>query len=228
MRLLFVIAGVILILGGVACAAPSVVAYRSLDSDGYVNGNGRMTTRTAALVTDTAQFKKITEKEVEEGRTGGDVLLRISAERLDGGDVIVAVGTNEALQALLVTGSYEVVNDLEFEPFGYSGVALRGRDPLNQPEEGLFAAYAAGPGRQEVIWTIEAGDWRVLVMNADGSPDVEVDVRFGARFPHLRGWAIAWMIAGSVLCLLGIIILGIQFRPGRQKSTPQDEPELAS
>jgi hypothetical protein len=199
LRILFIIAGVLLVIVGVACTAPSFVTYRSLDSDGYINGSGRMTTRSAALVTATAQFKEVTEEEVEQGRTGGDTILRIRAERADGGEVVVGVASAAALDSLLVTGSYEIVNDLDFEPFRYSGVGLRGVQPLARPEAGLFAAYAAGTGAQEITWTVEAGEWQAVIMNADGSPGVEVDVRFGARFPYLRGWAIAGMVVGGAI-----------------------------
>jgi hypothetical protein len=225
LRILFILAGIVLVIVGVACAAPSLVTYRSLDSDGYINGSGRMSTRSAAFVTATAQFKEVTEEEVEEGRTGGDTILRIRAERPDGGDVVVGIASAQAMEALLVTGSYEVVSDLDFEPFRYSGVALRGVQPLARPEAGLFAAYAAGPGRQEITWTIEPGEWQALIMNADGSANVEVDVRFGARFAYLRGWAIAGMIIGGAILLIGVLILAIQFRPGRNKGDGGASPE---
>ena len=100
-RILFIIIGVVLVLFGGACATPSFVTYRSLDSDGYISGDGRMTSTTAAFEIDTGHFREVTQKEVDEGRTGGDALLRIRAERTDGGDVVVAVGPAAAVQALL-------------------------------------------------------------------------------------------------------------------------------
>ena len=40
---------------------------------------------------------------------------------------------------------------------------------------------ASGPGTQTVRWEPESGSWAVVVMNADGSPGVDVDVQLGAR-----------------------------------------------
>ena len=216
------LAAVIFIVIGVACAAPALVTYRSLDRDGYINGHGHMATASAAFVVDTAEFKEITEEQVEEGRTGGDTRLRIRAESTDGGEVIVGIASAETLQTVLVTGSFELVSELEFEPFGYAGVGLGGIQPLTPPEQGLFAAYAKGPGAQEVTWTVAPGEWRAIIMNADGSPRVDVNVRFGARFPYLRGFAFAGMALGGAFLLLGLSILVILFRPGRKKR--RDEP----
>jgi hypothetical protein len=225
-RILLFLVAVICILAGVACGAPALVTYRSLDRDGYINGNGHMATGSAAFVVDTAEFKDITEEQVEEGRTGGDTRLRIRAERTDGGEVIVGIASAETLQTVLVTGSFELVSELEFEPFAYAGVGLGGVEPLTPPEQGLFASYAAGSGAQEITWTVEPGEWRVIIMNSDGSPRVDVDVRFGARFPYLRGFAIAGMAIGSAILLLGLVILVVLFRPRRRKkqdSEPADE-----
>ncbi|MGE3073140.1 MAG: hypothetical protein AB7N24_03530 [Dehalococcoidia bacterium] len=231
MRIFLVIVAVLLILGGGACAAPSFVTYRALDSDGFISGGGQMTTGTAALAVHTGEFREVTEKEVEEGRTGGKVLLRIAAERADGGDVLVAVGSAEAVQALVTGGSYENVSGLEFGPFDYQGVALGGRRDIGAPDPELFEVVASGPGRQEVTWTIAPGDWRAVIMNADGSAGVDVDVRFGARFPYLRGFAIAGMVIGGTIIAIGLLWLLFLFRPGRSRGTPAadvHEPEAAT
>lgn len=227
MRILFIIIAVLLVIAGGACAVPSAVTYRALDSGGFINGSGHMSTDTAALVTNTAQFREVTEKEVEEGRAGGKVRLRFEAERSDGGDVLVAVGSADAIQALVVTGSYEIVDSLQFDPFDYRGVARGGRNELAPPEDGLFVTVASGPGHQEVVWTIVPGAWRAIIMNADGSAGVDVDVRFGARFPYVRGFAIAGMVIGVVLIVIGIAWLAFLFRPGRNRNQPPAEPATA-
>ncbi|MGE0599644.1 MAG: hypothetical protein AB7J35_05610 [Dehalococcoidia bacterium] len=227
MRIVLIIVAVLLVLGGGACAAPSLVTYRALDSDGFISGGGQMATGTAALIVHTSEFREVTEKEVEEGRTGGKVLLRIAAERADGGDVLVAVGSAEAVQALVTGGSYENVSNLEFGPFDYQGVALGGRRDIGTPDPQLFEVVASGAGRQEVTWTIAPGEWRAVIMNADGSAGVDVDVRFGARFPYLRGFAIAGMIIGGTIVVIGLLWLLFLFRPGRNRGAQPPGPQEA-
>lgn len=223
-RIALILVSIVVILAGGFCAVPSFVTYRALDSDGYVTGSGRMTSASAALVTRTAQFKEISEEEVEENRVGGDTIIRIRAERTDGGDVAVAIGAADAVQSYLVRGSSETVNDLEFDPFGYRGVAVGAGRDLPAPDPALFRAFASGPGEQEITWTVEAGEWRALVMNADGAANVDVDVEFGVRFPYLRGFAIAGMVIGGAFLVLGIGILAILFRPGRNRAQAEGPP----
>jgi hypothetical protein len=38
------------------------------------------------------------------------------------------------------------------------------------------------------------------------------------RFPYLRGFAIAAMIIGSLAILLGLLLVALQFRAGRDRS----------
>jgi len=224
MRIFLTIVAVLFILGGGACALPSVITYRAIDGDGYVNGSGGMSTATAALVTGTAQFEEVTEAEVDEGRTGGEVRIRISAERNDGGDVFVAIGSAEAIQAFVLRGSHEVLSDLKFDPFDYRGVSVGGTRALTAPDAGLFAVSAGGAGRQEITWTVEPGEWRAIIMNSDGSPGVDVDVRFGVRFPYLRGFAIAGMIIGGALIVIGVLWLVFLYRPGRNRQPAEAAP----
>ncbi|MEO8540715.1 MAG: hypothetical protein ABI577_13330 [bacterium] len=214
MRIFLIILGALLSLGGFACGASGIAAYRSVGSDGYVNGGGKMTTATAALVTDTAEFESVSANDA--GSSVGKVRIRISAERADGGPVLVAIGTNEVVEGLVAAASFDTVRDLSFGPFSYEHVAQGGSRPLPPPDSGLFSVSASGPGKQTVDWPIQAGAWRAIVMNADGSAGVDVRADFGVRFPYLRGFAIAGMVIGAVLLMLGILLLFFQLKPRKR------------
>lgn len=214
MRIFLIILGAIFALVGFACGSAGVAAYRSVDSDGYVEGSGRMTTQTAALVTDTAKFEKVDDNAASRA---GKVRLRIAAERADGGPVFVAIGTDEAVTTFLADGSSAVVRDLEFGPFDYATVAQGGTRPQKPPDAALFRVAASGPGRQEVTWNVEAGDWRAVILNADGSAGVDVQASFAVRFPYLRGFAIAFTVIGGTLLLVGLLLIVFQARGMRRK-----------
>jgi len=75
-----------------------------------------------------------------------------------------------------------------------------------------WVAHSTGPGAQELEWEPEVGRYLVVVMNSDGSAEVDVSISIGAKVPLLRtienallaGGVIA-LVTGGVLIYLGII-----------------------
>ena len=66
-----------------------------------------------------------------------------------------------------------------------------------------------------MTWTPQNGNWRIVLMNADGSPAVNASVSIGARVPHLLAISIAVLGAGLLLLLIstGGICLAVRKRP---------------
>lgn len=216
MRIFLIIVGVVMALFGVACGASGIAAYRAVDSDGYVSAGGRMVTTAAAFISDTAEFEDIDEE--DEPSRIGKVRIRIQAERADGGDVFVGIGPAELVEQIVASGSHELVRGFEWEPFDYVGVVRGTGDlaPLQEGERDRFAAWASGPGEQEVIWPTAEGSWRALIMNADGAAGVDVEASFGARFPYLRQFAIVAMVVGGLLLAGGVLLVVFQARRRRR------------
>ena len=182
-----------------------------------------MTTDTAAFVTSTAEFEQIDNADA--GTRAGKIRLRIRAERTDGGSVFVGIARDEVIEDFIQGGSFATIRDLEFGPFDYRSVSLGGRRDLPIPDPDVFTVSAAGEGEQTVEWPIQAGSWRAIIMNADGSAGVDVEANFGIRFPYLRGFAIAGMVIGGLFLLFGILLLVINLRPRRKPPEPEPEPE---
>jgi hypothetical protein len=66
----------------------------------------------------------------------------------------------------------------------------------------FWAASSSGTGQQTVTWKPERGNWRIVLMNADGSAGISSDVSIGARVPHLLTIAIVTAGVGLVLLLI--------------------------
>lgn len=49
--------------------------------------------------------------------------------------------------------------------------------------EQFWVTSASGTGQQTLDWTVESGEWAVVIMNADASSGVSADLRFGALAP---------------------------------------------
>jgi len=75
-----------------------------------------------------------------------------------------------------------------------------------------FAASATGSGEQVLNWKPSGGTWRVVVMNADGSPHVAVDASIGAKLDNWFWVGIGLLVAGLVLAFAaaGLIHLGVR------------------
>jgi hypothetical protein len=81
--------------------------------------------------------------------------------------------------------------------------ARSGGAPSTPPTtQHFWVASATGAGVQNLTWRPRSGNWRVVVMNADGTRDVTSDLSIGASFPHLAAIALGALGAG-LLILLG-------------------------
>jgi hypothetical protein len=78
----------------------------------------------------------------------------------------------------------------------------------------FWSAHTVGTGTQTLTWTPKNGDWRIVVMNSNGTARVHTELAIGARFPHLLWIGIGALGGGVLLLLLGGT--GIYFATRRQ------------
>lgn len=84
------------------------------------------------------------------------------------------------------------------------------RTPAAPGEQGFWAVSASGAGAQEITWDLEPGQWSLVIMNADASRPVWVDLQAGARSDLLGPVGTGLLVAGLIGLVLGIplILLG--------------------
>jgi Domain of unknown function (DUF4389) len=95
-------------------------------------------------------------------------------------------------------------------------VLRTGEAPSGPPGDQTFwAASSSGRGSQSLTWNVQDGTWRVVVMNADGSPRVSADLRVGAELPNLIWLGIGLLAAGALLLTGGVLMIyfGARSRP---------------
>jgi len=82
-----------------------------------------------------------------------------------------------------------------------------GSPPTPPTSQIIWVAQASGSGTQTVTWTPTTGDYWIVVMNADGSKDVDANVQVGARVTILSwiGWGL--VIGGLLAALIGVVII---------------------
>ncbi len=92
-------------------------------------------------------------------------------------------------------------------------------DPAAPGTKGFWVASVSGSGEQTLDWTIESGQWALVIMNADGSPGVSADVQFGvARLSVLLPIGLASLVVGLVALIGGGRM--VTSLPPRPEETP--------
>ena len=131
--------------------------------------------------------------------------VRVAASSDDNRPIFVGVGRRADVDRYLAGVAHSTVEDVNFDPFDASYSTTRGTVvPARPTAQTFWAESKVGSGKQTVSWKIRDGKWRVVVMNADGSPRVLADAKVAAT---VRGAvAIAISLLGVGLLLAGVAV----------------------
>ncbi|MFI7117435.1 DUF4389 domain-containing protein [Amycolatopsis sp. NPDC049868] len=174
------------------------------DADGYLTVTGTYSTDTAALASERITFVSTAAGEVPVTRALGDIRVRVTP--LGAKDVFVGVAPSSVADRYLSGTDHATVTDLG------SGELIVHRSPESPVlpwEAGIWTVSAIGPGTQTITWPDQAGDWTLVVMNADASAGVDVRAEAGATLPIL-GW-LSWvlLLSGALLLAAGVALAAV-------------------
>jgi hypothetical protein len=189
----------ILAAGGVAIWATQV----ERDDSGYLTSDDEsFSTRSSAVVSDVIDLGVPTDWVV--GDVVGDLRLRVTSADADQ-EVFVGIAPRSAVDRYLADVDHLVVTDWAGgESWPY--VADGGTPPTAPGDAGIWDEQVSGSGTQSLTWQPSGGEWRVVVMNADGAAGVSVTGDVGATAPALDWVALGLVVFGVVL-LAGAVVL---------------------
>jgi hypothetical protein len=205
-------------LGVFAAGVAGLWANGQKDDQGYVSTRTeRFDTRTAALRTENLDVDLGGTATVLGSDLYGKVRLRVTPRA--GKDLFVGIARTRDVTRYLRGTAHASVTDIDYHPFDVhyttTGGTRRAAAPATQR---IWAAQAHGRGAQTLTWDVADGDWSVVVMNADGSPGVDADVRAGANVPWLDEAAWGALGIGAVL----LVVSGALFYTGTRASRRPD------
>jgi hypothetical protein len=141
------------------------------------------------------------------GRSGDD-LARITLRATSDQPIFVGIGSESDVASYLSTVAHSELTGVRLSPFRAQYEEVSGSDaPMLPGEQKFWVVSAEGSGTQQIEWTAQTGSWNAVVMNADGSRAVAVDLQAGARSSLLVPIAIGLAIAGLVLLGVGLPLL---------------------
>jgi hypothetical protein len=207
----FVWAGVVCTLAALMLAGGAWVLWMDRvdrDAAGFVQiESGRLHTDTYAIVSD---LQGNGPDWLYGSTIFGDARARVTSD--NGKPVFVGIARAGDVANYLDGTGYATVDHLasgDLTP--HSGGA-----PSTPPSRAtIWRATTAGTGEQSIVWSPRSGDWRIVMMNADGSAGVAVHGDVGAEFPPAPWVALGLLVAGALLAVLGGWLLVRAFRRNR-------------
>jgi hypothetical protein len=122
----------------------------------------------------------------------GTVRIRSESDR----PVFVGIASASDVTRYLSGVEHSVVTDLERRPVYVQRPG--GAPPALPDEETFWVESTTGSGEQTLEWEPESGDWRTVVMNADGSRGVAAELSIGAELDPLLWIGIGLLAAGAL------------------------------
>ena len=183
-------------LGVLAAGAGALAIDWTQREDGFVTSpRHAYSTPTYALVSETADLD------------GPDWAWRdlVGTVRIQGRSddpVFLGIGPDADVERYLADVSHEVVHDIGHSRGDDTDQRPGGAPPTPPGQQTFWAASAEGTGRVNLDWDPESGHWAVVVMNADGSGDVDATLSIGAELDALPWVGGALLGAGVLLALL--------------------------
>ncbi|MCI0686327.1 MAG: hypothetical protein L0Y54_03680 [Sporichthyaceae bacterium] len=179
----------------VVIAGATAATYVGPD-DTVRSAPARITTDTAAAVVSNELFRFV----------GPNMHVTITGQ--DGAEMFAGIGHAEDVADFVGQTRHAVIGvaSLPFTPQQSTSDGKPGTLPPPTSSD-LWVASIQGTGEQELIWPSTDGDWRAVLMRADGTEGVDATVLVGFEMPQLFLGALTAVLIGSAGIVGGFLLL---------------------
>lgn len=201
--------GVVISIVGSAVLAAGILAASATelrDSQGFLAApTETFSTQTYALTSPTVG--EITMSPGVQNLPFDLATIWLSATSTDS-DVFIGIAPKADIDKYLGDVERTEISNIQYFPFRVEYRVISGSHaPMPPADQHFWAESAAGPGTQEIKWSVAPGDWGLVVMNADATPGVTVGLQPAARSDFITPIATVLIIIGAVLLLIGVPLL---------------------
>jgi hypothetical protein len=206
----------------VALGGGAVLALGGTNGE-FSSGHRDVSTSTSALVSKAAKINNTADVT----KVLGQPRIKIAADSMrDGRNVFIGVGRKADVDRYLAGAQIDRVNDFEVEPWTLDKTRVEGSARPKPPATQSFWVSKSSGSSAAIDWKVRDGNYRVVVMNADGSRGVQTQSEFSVKVPHLAAAAIVALILGIATLAGGIVLMATGGRR-RTTITPQQAPTYA-
>jgi hypothetical protein len=233
-NVLAVVLGVLAVLLGVALiAGASAVLSEERDADGFYMAEPYMfETPTRAIVSEDIAFLSDAPSWLSDW-VADPVDLRIRGISSTGESVFMGIGATADVQQYLNGAPFHEVTAIDFDGATIVSVDYQAHGTTAVPgapgDQQIWEGWTESEGPQSLEWSLESGNWTVVVMNSDASPGVGSILTLGARLSNIA--AIAWVTIaiGMVFAVGGgfLVYRGLRRPSELEESVDLREPTPA-
>lgn len=193
-----------------AAGAAGFANYLQRDNGYFTTPSERYATNSYALTT--PRLDIMADEDVPDTAPIGVVgSVMIGGSAAAGKEIFIGIGPRSDVAAYLNGVSHSEITEVRFNPFRVDYRDVAGTQvPARPADQGFWAASASGTGEQQLEWDLRSGSWAVVIMNADASAPVVVDMKAGARSNLLWPVFVGLLVGGILFLLIGVplIVLG--------------------
>ena len=211
---LTIIGGILAVIGGLASAAAIALIAVFGSSGSLDSGSHQVTTSASALITDVNHIQNTSGV----GAITGWPTVRLTASGGNASGVFIGIGRAADVDRYLAAVGFDEATDFSVRPFELTTTRHPG-DASAAPPTGQTFWVASADSRTvaNLTWKVQNGDYRIVVMNADGSPNVNTQVRIELTLPNAFQISLIVLASGLLVVGIGVVVLVRGFTRGRRQ-----------
>jgi hypothetical protein len=205
-RVVAIVGSVLLLIIGTLLALGGAALMVLFGSDNEISTDKHpVDTPTAAVVTDVATIRDTAEVADALGTSNANV----NANGGNTSGLFVGIGPAAAVDRYLSGVAVDQAVDFDVDPYALNLSRRAGTETTATPpgDESFWVASVDGTGNLALSWPMQDGNFRLVVMNSDGTAGMTSQLSIGVGLDGMFGVALGLLIGGVVLILVAIVLL---------------------